>query len=235
MKTNKSPSVETISSGNPPTGTYFPTNSTKPNISKPLVRENPTNHTNYTTCPHLNCLVDHQGGVCRCNMAMFCQICKKNNQPTSSTKESPERIWLQWNTDPDEQSWCGDKINDDDVEYVKVSHSPKESPTVKDNSTKAIENWEKEFDKNWYSFDCFAIYGKDGSTLVVDNHKNHFGAMKNFISQVRTQAIEEERVRVRKEGEKTGYLKVKDCFEHQEKHTWNKANEVVNDLISLQK
>jgi len=42
--------------------------------------------------------------------------------------EAPERIYLQWYEDDDgtlgsinESSWCSDKINDDDVEYVLAS------------------------------------------------------------------------------------------------------------------
>lgn len=35
------------------------------------------------------------------------------------TTEPHRRIWLQW--DPEgETSWCQDKINDDDIEYVKA-------------------------------------------------------------------------------------------------------------------
>ena len=36
---------------------------------------------------------------------------------------SPEKIWLQnWTSDPSvETTWCVDKINDDDIEYVLAS------------------------------------------------------------------------------------------------------------------
>ena len=35
---------------------------------------------------------------------------------------APNRIWLQsWSDDPGvETTWCADRINDDDVEYVRV-------------------------------------------------------------------------------------------------------------------
>jgi hypothetical protein len=36
----------------------------------------------------------------------------------------PERIWLQWDLDEDpvnERTWCADKINDSDTEYVRAA------------------------------------------------------------------------------------------------------------------
>ena len=33
--------------------------------------------------------------------------------------EAPERIYLQLG-DPDEETWCQDKVNDDDTEYIRA-------------------------------------------------------------------------------------------------------------------
>lgn len=40
--------------------------------------------------------------------------------------EPPRRIWLQWNEDEAQVTWCSDKINDDDVEYVRVNRKENE-------------------------------------------------------------------------------------------------------------
>jgi hypothetical protein len=34
--------------------------------------------------------------------------------------DAPERIWLQWEEDFGESTWCQDPINDEDVEYVRA-------------------------------------------------------------------------------------------------------------------
>ena len=41
----------------------------------------------------------------------------------SEKKMPPKRIWLQFHQEDEEaKTWCQDKINDDDVEYVLSSH-----------------------------------------------------------------------------------------------------------------
>ena len=38
-------------------------------------------------CPHLNCLVYHQDGVCNCGMEQFCSECKKDNEIEMTPKK----------------------------------------------------------------------------------------------------------------------------------------------------
>ena len=45
----------------------------------------------------------------------------------------PKIIYLQWNQSPDDEStWCADKINDDDVEYVIKSHYESTTKKLRD-------------------------------------------------------------------------------------------------------
>jgi hypothetical protein len=35
-------------------------------------------------------------------------------------KSPPKEIWLQWDNDPDERTWCEDNQNESDVKYVRA-------------------------------------------------------------------------------------------------------------------
>lgn len=38
----------------------------------------------------------------------------------SDEQQAPQRIWLQWYGWSEENTWCVDKINDEDVEYIRA-------------------------------------------------------------------------------------------------------------------
>ena len=83
------------------------------------------------------------------------------------TNESVElkahkRIWLQ---QEGETTWCQDKINDDDIEYVLAT--PPQSPEAKDCK------WSQDINDEYYDSECGLAWQMMNDDSLEDNKMNY--------------------------------------------------------------
>lgn len=99
------------------------------------------------------------------------------------TSEAPERIWLQW-VEPhcDDNTWCVDKINDDDAEYIRADLHQHALDAAREEGRRAgLEEAAKEA--------CYACGAQDEVYALIDTPADPVAEAARVILSSRRRGI----------------------------------------------